>query len=130
VTDVEEIESSIELPAMRCPKCEGLLPNKLGEISCELCSSKVNVDDPATRARWKTEKVTCIGCGKVLIAGVDSRPAKLQCGSCEEKFVLKMKTPKTEINCPSCSRTLRINKRPGSREINCPACESNFRITF
>ena len=74
------IESRIAPPPLTCPKCDELLPPELGEVNCLMCESKVKVEHPVTRRKWKDEKVSCPGCEKVLIVGVDSRPANIQCG--------------------------------------------------
>ena len=41
------------------------------------------------RRKWREEKISCPNCSKVLVAGVDQRPAELQCGSCNTYFTLK-----------------------------------------
>ena len=124
------VESRISPPALSCPKCNEMLPLKLGEVQCQMCSARVKVEHEGTKKKWREEKVSCPGCDKVLIVGVDSRPANLQCSSCNAHFVLNPNRPKIEITCPSCDRKLRMNKRPGKRDINCPACEAEFSITF
>lgn len=124
------VESRIPAPDLTCPKCDHLLPNGLGIITCEMCNVDVKVEHEGTRKKWREEKISCPSCSKVLIAGVDKRPANLQCSSCSEHFVLKPNRPKAEINCPSCNRKLRMNKRPGVREIDCPACDVQFKVSF
>ncbi|MEC7280168.1 MAG: hypothetical protein VXV98_09080, partial [Candidatus Thermoplasmatota archaeon] len=73
-----EVESSIAPPGLTCPRCNGLLPTGLGEMACTLCEAKVRVDHPATRRAWRDEKVACPSCHKVLVCGVDERPALLR----------------------------------------------------
>ena len=124
------VESRIAPPALSCPKCNEMLPPKLGEIQCTMCSAKVKVEHEGTRKKWRNEKVSCPECEKVLIVGVDKRPANIQCVSCNCQFTVESNVPRVEIECPSCSRRLRIKKRPGKREIDCPACEDKFIIKF
>lgn len=125
-----EVESSIAPPGLTCPRCNGLLPTGLGEMACTLCEAKVKVDHPATRRAWREEKVACPSCHKVLVCGVDERPALLRCGSCEDEFVVTPAVPKVEVACPSCERRLRMRRRPGRREIDCPACDTQFVVNF
>lgn len=124
------VESQIAPPALSCPKCEGMLPMTLGEVSCLLCEAKVRIDHPLTRRKWKEEKLSCPSCSKVLVAGVDQRPAQLKCGTCEAYFTLQAQTPRVEIACPGCERNLRMKRRPGARNIACPACETEFVVRF
>lgn len=130
VSDELSIESNVSPPALSCPKCNGMLPMALGEVTCSLCEAKVRVNHPATRRKWAEEKISCPGCSKVLVAGVDQRPAELRCGMCETYFTLRPQTPRVEIDCPGCERTLRMKRRPGRRDINCPACETAFSVNF
>lgn len=102
----------------------------LGEVSCLLCEAKVRIDHPLTRRKWKEEKLSCPSCSKVLVAGVDQRPAQLKCGTCEAYFTLEAQTPRVEIACPGCERNLRMKRRPGARNIACPACETEFVVRF
>ena len=111
------IESKVSPPPLSCPKCNGMLPMKLGEIDCTLCDAKVRIDHPVTRRKWMEEKVSCPKCSKVLIAGVDSRPANLKCGMCDCYFTLTEQVPRVEVTCPGCQRQLRMKRRPGKREI-------------
>lgn len=124
------VESRIPTPDLSCPRCDNLLPSGLGVIKCEMCKSEVKVEHEGTRREWREEKVGCPECSKVLICGVDKRPANLQCSSCNTHFVLKPNRPKVEVSCPSCERKLRMNKRPGTRPITCPACDTEFEIKF
>ena len=124
------VESRIAPPALSCPKCEGLLPFDLGEIQCTLCEAKVKVDHPVTRRKWKAEKVGCPECSKVLVVGVDKRPAHLQCAACETHFTVAKNVPRVEIACPGCERRLRMKQKPGEREICCPACDTEFKVNF
>lgn len=124
------VESRIATPDLSCPRCENLLPSGLGVIKCTMCNAEVKVEHEVTKRSWREEKVSCPECSKVLISGVDKRPANLQCSSCQTHFILKPHRPKVEIACPSCDRKLRFNKRPGEREISCPACETEFKIKF
>ena len=133
MSDEEEtpgIESRIPAPDLTCPKCDNLLPNGLGIITCVMCNAQVKVEHEGTRKKWREEKISCPACSKVLVCGVDKRPANLQCASCNAHFVLKPNRPKVEIACPACDRKLRMNKRPGEREITCPACEIEFKVSF
>ena len=124
------VESRISPPALSCPKCNGLLPNELGELTCKLCNARVRVDHPVTRRKWREEKLGCPECGKVLVAGVNKRPAHLQCASCSTHFTLTPHTQRVEISCPGCERQLRMKRRPGERQIECPACSKSFKVTF
>ena len=124
------VESKVAPPPLSCPKCHGLLPSVLGELQCRLCEARVRVDHPATRKKWKEEKLSCPECSKVLVAGVDERPADLKCGSCESYFSLKAHVPRVEIECPGCHRNLRMKRRPGTRAISCPACDKEFTVRF
>jgi len=124
------VESRVTPPSLSCPSCNGLLPFEFGEVECVLCGVNVRVDHQPTRKAWKEEKVSCPGCSKVLIAGVDKRPAHLKCGSCNTHFDLLPKVVKVEIGCPNCGRKLRMKKRPGTREICCPACDTDFVVKF
>ena len=117
------IESKIGAPDLSCPKCDQLLPNGLGIIHCVMCKSDVKVEHEGTRKKWRQEKVSCPDCSKILVVGVDKRPANLQCSACGSHFVLNPHKPKVEISCPACDRKLRMNKRPGEREVLCPACD-------
>ena len=124
------VESRISPPALSCPKCDEMLPMKLGEVQCHSCSARVKIEHEGTRKKWRQEKVSCPGCEKVLIVGVDSRPANLQCASCDCQFTVKPNVPKVEIDCPACNRRLRMKKKPGRREIDCPACDKKFFVRF
>ena len=125
------VESKVAPPPLSCPKCKGLLPSGLGELQCTLCEARVRVDHPATRRKWREEKLSCPECSKVLVAGVDERPADLKCGSsCESYFTLKAHVPRVEIECPGCHRNLRMKRRPGERMISCPACDTDFTVRF
>ena len=124
------IESKISPPPLSCPKCNGMLPMKLGDLNCLLCDAKVRIDHPLTRRKWKEEKLSCPECSKVLVAGIDHRPAALKCSSCETHFTLAEQVPRIEISCPGCERNLRMKRRPGRREIECPACETSFAVKF
>lgn len=128
--DIPGVESRIDTPDLSCPRCKNLLPSGLGEITCLMCKAEVKVEHEGTRKLWREEKISCPSCSKVLVCGVDKRPANLQCSSCSVHFVLNPNRPKVEIACPSCERKLRLNKRPGEREISCPACEAEFKIKF
>lgn len=130
MSEESTVESRIAVPPLSCPKCEGLLPNKLGDVQCTLCDSRVRIEHPQTREKWMKEKVGCPKCGKVLIAGVDKRPANLQCVSCSHHFTLIPHVDKVEVTCPSCDRQLRMNRRPGERQIDCPACPITFKVKF
>ena len=124
------VESAIAPPDLSCPKCDGLLPPNLGELSCLLCSANVKVEHPITRRAWQEEKVACPSCSAVLISGVDRRPANLQCSTCDSQFEIIPNAPKAEVQCPACQRRIRLKKRPGEREISCPACATDFRVRY
>ncbi|MBS71742.1 MAG: hypothetical protein CMO20_02155 [Thermoplasmata archaeon] len=134
VEDVEDVsldvESKISPPLINCPNCDGLLPLGLGEKTCKLCDAVVRVDHESTRQEWKDERISCPSCSKVLVCGVDTRPAKIACSSCDTQFTINPKIVKVEIACPACERRLRLRPRPGSRAINCPACDEGFKVTF
>ena len=49
------IESRISAPDLSCPKCNNLLPNGLGIITCVMCKSEVKVEHQGTRKRWREE---------------------------------------------------------------------------
>ena len=40
----KSVESRVAPPDLSCPKCNGLLPSKLGKIRCVLCDVEVNVE--------------------------------------------------------------------------------------
>lgn len=124
------VESRHAPPTVHCPNCDSMMPHKLGEISCAICSSVVRVDHKPTRRDWVTEKVSCPSCSEILIAGIDERPCGLKCSSCSTIFKLVSKEVKVEVSCPSCKRTLRLKPRPGSRNLTCPACDETFLVTF
>ena len=124
------VESKISPPSVSCPNCESMLPHRLGEITCEVCTAVVRIDHQPTRERWVEEKVSCPICEKVLRVGVDERPCALRCSSCESVFKIVHKVVKVEISCPACERKLRIRPRPGTRKITCPACSEGFQVTF
>lgn len=124
------VESRIAPPALTCPKCSSLLPSDLGVLTCTICSSNVKVEHPLTRRNWKDEKISCPECSKVLVVGVDKRPAQLKCGSCTTHFTVTKNVPRVEIACPGCERRLRMKRKPGERNIDCPACDTSFKVTF
>lgn len=124
------VESNVAAPPLSCPKCKGLLPTGLGELTCQLCDARVKVEHPLTRRKWREEKLSCPSCSKVLVAGVDTRPAQLKCGNCDCFFTLAPQTPRVEIACPGCHRNLRMKRRPGERAIECPACDTEFVVRF
>lgn len=123
-------QSRISPPDLTCPRCDNLLPSGLGELICIMCNAEVKIEHEVTRRKWREERIGCPECSKVLICGVEKRPANLKCSSCETSFEVKALKPKAEIDCPSCNRQLRLNKTPGTREITCPACEIEFKISF
>ena len=124
------VESRIAPPPLTCPKCDELLPPELGEVNCSMCDSKVKVEHPVTRRKWKDEKVSCPGCDKVLVVGVDRRPANIQCASCQFAFTVHSNIPRVEVTCPGCERKLRMKRKPGKRNIDCPACDTKFSVKF
>ncbi|RPG70480.1 MAG: hypothetical protein CBC59_002700 [Euryarchaeota archaeon TMED99] len=124
------VESRIAPPALSCPKCDGLLPNELGEVQCTLCPARVRVEHEVTRKKWAEEKIGCPDCAKVLVVGVNKRPAHLKCASCDSTFTVIPKVARVEISCPGCERILRMKRRPGERQVDCPACDTSFKVTF
>lgn len=122
------VESAVDIPAAHCPNCTALLEDRMGLLTCGECGSKSNVNQPSLRNAWAEEKLACPGCSRVLIAGVNKRPAKLQCSSCEAKFVIEPKQMKVDIGCPGCERTLRIRRAPGERMLKCPSCEREIKV--
>ena len=78
----------------------------------------------------KGAKETTLECDKVLVVGVDKRPANLQCASCQYNFTLHPNVPRVEVTCPGCDRRLRMKQKPGVRSIDCPACETKFAVKF
>lgn len=124
------VESRVAPPPLSCPKCDGLLPNELGEVRCTLCHARVRIDHPITRKKWSEEKVACPDCEKVLVVGVNKRPANLKCATCSCHFTLVPTVARVEISCPGCDRQLRMKRRPGERQIECPACDTTFKVTF
>ena len=58
------VESRVSPPPLSCPKCDGLLPNELGEVRCTLCHARVRIDHPITRKKWAEEKIGCPDCAK------------------------------------------------------------------
>ena len=77
----------------------------LGELNCTLCDARVRVDHPLTRRKWKEEKLSCPSCSKVLVAGVDHRPAELKCGTCE--LISRWRNRcLVEISCPVATEIL------------------------
>ena len=124
------VESRVAPPPLSCPKCNGLLPNELGEVRCTLCHARVRIDHPITRKKWSEEKVACPDCEKVLVVGVNKRPAHLKCATCSCHFTLVPTVARVEISCPGCDRQLRMKRRPGERQIECPACDTTFKVTF
>ena len=128
--ETPSIESKVSPPTVSCPNCDSMLPHRLGEITCEVCTAVVRIDHQPTRERWMDEKVSCPTCEKVLRVGVDERPCALRCSACESVFKIGHKVVKVEITCPACERQLRIRPRPGNRKITCPACSEGFQVTF
>lgn len=125
-----EVDSQIAPPLINCPNCDGMLPVGLGEKTCALCGAVSKVGHEATRKAWEEERFACPSCSKVLVCGIDHRPAKVACSSCTSEIHIKSKVVKVEITCPACDRRLRLKPRPGSRKITCPACEDDFKVTF
>ena len=123
------VESKIAPPPLTCPKCDGLLPSALGELSCVLCGSRMKIEHEVTRRDWEKEKLGCPKCKKLLVVGVGERPTNIRCASCQCDFEVKAKVPKTEVKCPGCERRLRLRTRPGTRSVSCPACDTRFEMT-
>ena len=123
------VESNILPPSLTCPKCDGLLPSVLGEISCTLCGTRMKIEHESTRRLWEEEKIGCPRCNKLLIVGIGERPANVRCAACSCDFEVRAKVAKTEIECPGCERRLRLRTRPGTRRVTCPACDTQFEMT-
>mgnify|MGYP001251754016 CR=1 FL=1 len=123
------VESKIAPPPLTCPKCDGLLPSALGELSCVLCGARMKIEHEVTRREWEKEKLGCPKCKKLLVVGVGERPTNIRCASCQCDFEVKAKVPKTEVKCPGCERRLRLRTRPGTRNVTCPACDTRFEMT-
>tara|TARA_B110000438_G_C15718521_1_gene608667 strand:- start:537 stop:950 length:414 start_codon:yes stop_codon:yes gene_type:complete len=130
MTDVSYVESKYAVPLAECPNCDHMLPQGLGEITCEICSAVCKITHEPTVQSLISESLPCPSCSTVLVAGTDERPVKVECSACSINFVLTQKTIKVEIDCPSCKRQLRIRPRPGTRELDCPACQTSFNVTF
>ncbi|HIF04769.1 MAG TPA: hypothetical protein EYQ80_05085 [Candidatus Poseidoniales archaeon] len=124
------IESKVAPPTVQCPNCDSMLPHRLGEVTCAVCTAVSRIDHVPTREDWVDEKVACPACSKVLRVGMDERPCALRCSACESVFKIIHKVVKVEIGCPKCERQLRIRPRPGTRRLDCPACSESFRVTF
>jgi len=129
IEEILSIESSVDIPAAHCPNCSALLDEGMDIVACVKCGSKSRVDQPALRHAWAEEKIACPSCSRVLIAGVDKRPAKLQCSSCQVKFTIGPKLMKVDISCPGCERVLRIRRAAGERMLKCPACEREIKVS-
>lgn len=125
-----EIESKFAPPLVNCPKCDGMLPQGLGEIECILCGALSRVSHQPTVKALKEEKVQCPHCMIAVEAGTEKRPVELSCGACSGMFTLTRKIVKVEVQCPSCEANLRIRPRPGKRELTCPGCQNAFLVTF
>ena len=79
--ELPEIESSVEFPPLACPKCDGLLPEGLGEQVCPNCHSRVRVDDPGLRRQWREECVACPTCSQRVVGGCEHRHVLWEWGS-------------------------------------------------
>lgn len=128
--DAPEIESKVAPPTVQCPNCESMLPHRLGEVTCGVCTAVSRIEHAPTREDWLEEKVSCPTCSKVLRVGVDDRPCALRCSACEGVFKVTRHAVKVEVTCPACERTLRLRPKPGTRRLDCPACKEGFRVTF
>tara|TARA_X000001036_G_C20408296_1_gene695869 strand:+ start:346 stop:669 length:324 start_codon:yes stop_codon:yes gene_type:complete len=107
-----------------------MLPQGLGEVTCEICSAVCRITHQPTINSLVSESIPCPTCNTVLVSGTDERPVNMTCSTCSSSFVLTQKIIKVEIECPSCERQLRIRPRPGTRELDCPACTTSFNVTF
>ena len=87
--EIPGVESRIDTPDLSCPRCNNLLPSGLGEITCVMCKAEVKVEHEGTRKLWREEKISCPSCSKVLVCGVDKRPANLQCSACQTHFACR-----------------------------------------
>ncbi len=130
MSDTIYIESKFAPPLAECPNCNHMLPQGLGEITCEICLAVCKISHAPTVRSLISESLPCPSCSTVLVAGTEERPVNMVCSSCSSKFILTQKSIKVEIDCPSCERQLRIRPRPGTRELDCPACETSFNVTF
>ena len=128
-SEARSVESKISPPPLTCPRCEGLLPSVLGEISCLLCGARITIDHEPTRREWADEKLSCPECNKIVVVGLDKRPCNIRCSACQCEIEVKVNVPKTEIECPDCERRLRLRTKPGTRKVTCPACDTQFEMT-
>ncbi len=130
LSDIAYVESKHAPPLAECPNCNHMLPQGLGEVTCEICSAVCRITHQPTINSLVSESIPCPTCNTVLVSGTDERPVNMTCSTCSSSFVLTQKIIKVEIECPSCERQLRIRPRPGTRELDCPACTTSFNVTF
>ena len=60
--EIPEAESKIAPPTVQCPNCDSMLPNELGEVTCNVCTAVSRIEHKPTRESWLDEKIGCPNC--------------------------------------------------------------------